>query len=203
MMKNFFSVLGRLHYFCRRLRSRLLMIVYRPLFGSHGKNFMFDPDGFYTYHNIYVGDDVSLGYRPMLMAALSNIRIGNKVMFGPFVSLIGGDHNIAEIGRFMVDVSEKRLGNDLDIVIEDDVWIGTGVIILKGVHVMRGSIIAAGAVVNKDVPPYVIVAGIPAKPMKLRFDLETILIHEEKLYPPEKRISAETLATIFRNIPPR
>jgi acetyltransferase-like isoleucine patch superfamily enzyme len=180
------------------------MFLYRPLFGSHGKNFIFDPDGVYTtYRNIYVGDDVSLGYRPVLLAALSEIRIGNKVLFGPKVTIIGGNHNTEVVGKYMYDVQEKRPADDLDVVIEDDVWVGTGVIILNGVHVGRGSVIAAGAVVNKDVPPYVIMAGVPAKPMKLRFDPETILIHEQSLYPPEKRIPIETLSAIFQNIHPR
>ena len=70
-----------------------MMLLYRPLFGSYGRNFHFDPDGLYTYSNIFVGDDVSLGWRPTLIAALSEIRIGNKVMFGPNVTIVGGGHN--------------------------------------------------------------------------------------------------------------
>ncbi|HAR97133.1 MAG TPA: hypothetical protein DCR97_14405 [Deltaproteobacteria bacterium] len=75
-------------------------------------------------------------------------------------------------------------------MIEDDVWIGSGATILRGVTLGRGSIIAVGAVVNRDVLPYAIVGGIPAKIISVRFtDLQTLLEHERALYPPEKRLS--------------
>ncbi len=60
------------------------------------------------------------------------------------------------------------------IVIEDDVWIGARATILGGVTIGRGAIVAAGAVVTKSVPPFTIVAGVPAKPLKIRFDEATI-----------------------------
>lgn len=56
-----------------------------------------------------------------------------------------------------------------DIIVGDDVWVGYGATILSGVHIGQGAVIAAGAVVNKDVPPYAIVGGIPAKVIKYRF----------------------------------
>ncbi|MBP3710262.1 MAG: CatB-related O-acetyltransferase [Treponema sp.] len=59
-----------------------------------------------------------------------------------------------------------------DIVIEDDVWVGENALILSGVTIRQGAIVAAGAVVTKDVEPYSIVAGIPAKIIKYRFSEE-------------------------------
>ena len=56
-----------------------------------------------------------------------------------------------------------------DIIVEDDVWIGNGATILSGVRIGQGSVVAAGAVVTKDVPPYAIVGGVPAKVIKYRF----------------------------------
>jgi serine acetyltransferase len=61
-----------------------------------------------------------------------------------------------------------------NIVIDDDVWIGYGVTILSGVHIGQGAVVAAGAVVTKDVPPYAIVGGVPAKIIKYRFSPEII-----------------------------
>lgn len=83
-------------------------------------------------------------------------------MLGPNVTMMGGDHNIYQLGRYMYDVHEKLLENDLPIVIEDNVWIGAGVIVLKGVTIGTGSVIAAGSVVTKDVAPFSIMAGVPA-----------------------------------------
>jgi serine acetyltransferase len=93
----------------------------------------------------------------------------------------------------MYDVLEKKPGDDLPVVIEDDVWIGTGVIILKGVRIGRGSIIAAGALVKKDVPPYSIVGGVPARRLKVRWNSDQIQRHEALLYPPDKRLSLEVI----------
>lgn len=173
------------------------MVLLRSAFRRHGRHLVFDPDGDYTYGNIEVGDDVSLGFHAVLLAADSRIVIGSKVMFGPAVTVVAGDHNTSKIGEFMYDIHEKRPEDDRDVIIEDDVWVGTRAVILKGVRVGRGSIIAAGAVVNKDVPPYTIVGGVPARILGRRFDLETILIHEQTLYPPEKRLDRDELKRIL------
>ncbi len=173
----------------RALRMRLL----RPLFRSYGHNVSFDPDGWYTYETISVGSDVFLGYRPLLMATGSHIRIGSKVMFGPYVSIIAGNHNTSEVETAMFDVKKKKIGDDVEINIEDDVWIGAHAVILNGVTVGRGAIVAAGAVVTKNVPAYAVVAGSPARVVKFRWDIETIQRHEAALYPSQFRIPVTVL----------
>ena len=65
---------------------------------------------------------------------------------------------------------EKVPENDLPITLEGDSWIGARAILLKGITVGPGAVVAAGAVVTQDVPPYTIVAGIPARVIKHRFD---------------------------------
>jgi len=188
-------------YFRRAMR-RIRMYILRPLFGSYGKNFWFDPDGQYSFQNIHVGDNVSLGLRPTLIAVHSFIHIGNDVMFGPEVNIRGGNHRTDIIGRFMADIGpqEKRLIDDQGVIIEDDVWVGTRAIILHGVRIGRGAIVAAGAVVTKDVPPYAIVGGVPANVIKFRWDVETILKHEKALYSPDQRLSKEELAHWHANM---
>lgn len=63
-------------------------------------------------------------------------------------------------------------------MIENDVWCGANVTILKGVTIGRGSVVAAGAVVTKSFPPYNIIGGVPAKLLKMRFTPEQIAEHE-------------------------
>jgi acetyltransferase-like isoleucine patch superfamily enzyme len=169
------------------------MYVLRPLFKSYGTGFWFDPDGFYSYRNIHVGDNVNLGLKPILMAELSEINIGNHVMFGPEVVVIGGGHNTKQIGQFMIKVHEKTGNEDLGVTIEDDVWVGSRAIILRGVRVGRGSVIGAGSVVTKSVPPYAIVGGNPAQVLSFRWNVDSILDHEEILYPFEKRLARQDL----------
>jgi len=114
-------------------------------------------------------------------------------MFGPQVVIVGGNHNIAVPGQFMCDVYEKADNDDLDVTIEDDVWVGARAVILRGVRIGRGSVIGAGSVVTKSVPPYAIVAGNPARVVRFRWDVDTILRHEDALYPPEERYTREQL----------
>jgi len=136
---------------------------------------------------------VFLGLQPVIMAAKSSINIGSKVMFGPQVMLIGGNHNTSQVGAAMFDVHEKRLCDDLGVTVEDDVWIGSRAIILSGVTVGRGSIVAAGAVVTRSVPPYSVVGGCPARVIRFRWDVETILLHEDAVYGPELRLTEAEL----------
>lgn len=187
------KILVRLLYLLSRVFQRLRMLILRRLFGSYGKQFLFDPDGYYSFQNIHVGNEVSLGWRPVIMAALSEVHIGNHVMFGPEVVIIGGGHNTSVLGEFMTQVHEKTGNEDLGVVIEDDVWVGARAVILRGVHVGRGSVIGAGAVVTKSVPPYAIVVGNHARVTRFRWDVQTIIAHEQALYLPEQRLAEADL----------
>ena len=121
------------------------------------------------------------------------LTIGDKVIFGPNPTIITGDHRIDVIGKYIIDSHDKLIENDAPVIIEDDVWTGANITILKGVTIGRGSVIAAGAVVNKSCPPYSIIGGVPAKVLKYRFSIEEVLKHERLLYPENKRLTEEEL----------
>jgi len=160
----------------------LLMLLSKNLLDECGQNVRYFPTkSNILYKNISLGDDVYLGPGATLSASDSKIVIGNKVMFGPNVTIMSGDHNVTEIGEYMYDVEYKLPENDQPVFIENDVWIGTGAVILKGVTIGKGSIIAAGSLVNKDVEEYTIVAGIPAKFIKYRFEEDDLEIHRRQM----------------------
>jgi acetyltransferase-like isoleucine patch superfamily enzyme len=164
--------------FLRKAYDKIIMYIMRSLFRKHGKNVTFYPTkSTFSYKNIILGSNVYIGTGAHFSSAITTITIGNKVMFGPSVSIIGGDHNISCIGKYMYDVKEKLPENDLPVIIEDDVWVGASAIILKGVRIGTGSVVAAGAVVTKNVEPYSIVAGNPARKIKMRFSEEKIVSH--------------------------
>ena len=146
-----------------------------------------------TYKNVSIGNDVYIGPHATIIATESKVYIGNKVLFGPRVTLIGGDHRISDVGRFIYDVLDKKPEDDVDIHICDDVWIGTGSTILKGVEVGRGAVVAAGSLVVKAVPPYAIVGGVPAKVLKYRWNIDQTLEHERILYNESERFTREEL----------
>jgi len=96
---------------------------------------------------------------------IQGATIGNHVMIAPNVSLISNMHNHS-LTDIPMNLQGKVTGSI--ITIEEDVWIGRNAIIMPGLLIGKGSIIAAGAVVTKDVPPYTIVGGVPAKQLKKR-----------------------------------
>lgn len=174
-------------YLVRGCTNRFLSFFYKKLMRSCGSNVRFSAlTSDFTYRNLTIGNDVYIGPHALFLCTESQIFIGSKVLFGPHVTIIGGDHRVTDVGRYIYDVLDKHPEDDLDIHIEDDVWIATNVTILKGVTVGRGAVVAAGALVVKDVPPYAIVGGVPAKVLKYRFTPEQIQEHECKLYTEDK-----------------
>lgn len=116
--------------------------------------------------NIYMGHDVYLGPGTTLLTTRAKIRFGDYVMSGPNLTVVTGDHRIDILDRPMMELTdeEKTPENDQDVVIGNDVWIGSGVTILKGVHISDHCVIAAGAVLTKDVgAEYSIWGGVPAR----------------------------------------
>lgn len=106
--------------------------------------------------------------------------INNYVSIAQNVSFIlNADHYTNHISTYPFKVkvlhttSSESFGKG-NIIVDDDVWIGYGATIMSGVHIGQGSVVAAGAVVTKDVPPYAIVGGVPAKVIKYRFEPEMI-----------------------------
>lgn len=133
--------------------------------------------------NIVLGSFVEIGPRALLWTTKAQIVIGSHVIFGPGVTIITGDHSTDVIGKYIMDItdSEKNENDDQDVIIEDDVWIGCNVTILKGVHIHTGAIVAAGSVVTKDVDSYTICGGVPAKKIKNRFTDEEVQKHIKML----------------------
>ncbi|MDO5349828.1 MAG: acyltransferase [Lachnospiraceae bacterium] len=150
-------------------------------FASCGKNvrIAYDCD-IKGRQNIYVGDDSQIGPHCLFWTTRARIIIGNKVLIGPNVTIITGDHRIDMLGKHIIDVSdeEKLSEHDGDVFIRDGVWIASNVTILKGVVVGEGAVLAAGAVVTKDVEPYAIYGGVPAQKIRMRFSEEELLEHK-------------------------
>lgn len=143
--------------------------------------------------NITLEDFVNIGPDSTIYSTRAKLYIKSHVIVGPNLTVITGDHKF-EVGSF-IDSIEKYNGSDCDkdVIIENDVWIGSNVTILKGVHIGRGAIIAAGSIVTKDIPPYCISAGIPAKPIRMKWTPKEIELHESKLYPEEDRLDLSAI----------
>jgi maltose O-acetyltransferase len=112
--------------------------------------------------HITLGDRSGIGDHSYIHG---NVRIGSNCMMGPEVTIFSKNHRF---DRTDIPMNQQGFSEDRDVIIDDDVWIGTKAIIISGVHVGKGSIIAAGAVVTENVPEYAIVGGNPAKILRYR-----------------------------------
>tara|TARA_B110000037_G_C17095772_1_gene495927 strand:+ start:213 stop:707 length:495 start_codon:yes stop_codon:yes gene_type:complete len=108
--------------------------------------------------NVYIGSNTHIGNETIITGGSASIKIGNNCDISDRVSIVCGTHEISKTGL-------KAAGKDVgrDITIGNGVWIGYGAIILPGIKIGDKSIIGAGSLVNKDVPPGVTVAGNPAR----------------------------------------
>lgn len=106
------------------------------------------------------------------------VTIGNYTMLANDVYIVGGDHNYRTAGVPAVFNGRDELK---ETIIGHDVWIGARSTIMAGVRIGNGAIVAAGAVVTKDVEPYTIYGGIPAKKIGMRFNEGQIAQHEQML----------------------
>jgi maltose O-acetyltransferase len=127
------------------------------MLGSVGKNALIWPPFYCSYgKHIHLGDNVFMNYNCTFLDN-GEVHIGSNVMLGPMVQIYTAEHPLKAKPR------NQGWEKTRPITIGDDVWIAGGAILLPGVTIGRGAVIGAGAVVTKDVAPYTVVAGNPAR----------------------------------------
>jgi len=125
---------------------------------------------------VMMGDRVGIGFDCFF---LCKCTIGSDVLMASNIHFVNrNDHRYDVVGKSVWSSGRGPAGR---VTVEDDVWIGQSVTILAPLTIGRGAVIAAGSVVVKDVPPYSIVAGVPARVIKMRFRPEQIAEHERLL----------------------
>lgn len=174
MMKKFYKIFILILYYCfvihlpetnnRYITFPLRVRAYcaKILFDRIGKRLTLEKGAnFGTGKGISIGDFSGIGMNCYIRGPLT---IGDNVMMGPDVVILTSSHNFER-----TDIPVRLQGDSQEPVsIGNDVWIGQRVIILPGVTIGDGVIIGAGAVVTKDIPPYTIIGGVPAKIIKDR-----------------------------------
>ncbi len=133
--------------------------------GSVGKNLWMTQNVWIDeMQYIEIGDDVVLS-RDLVITTKGGVKIGNRVLIGYGAKILSKNHIIPKELNEPIRFSGHE---EKEIIIEDDVWIGANCVILPGVKLGKGCVVAAGAVVTKNIESYTIVGGVPAKLIKRR-----------------------------------
>lgn len=154
--------------------------------------------------NLIIKEGGCLEPGTLILNVNAKFIVGRYSGAGPNLTVITGNH-MSVVGKYLMQVTEadkKELDpdgkQDQDVVLEDDVWLGANVVLLNGVRICRGAVVAAGTVIRSKIPPYAIVAGNPAKVVGFRFTPEQVLEHENQLYPEDARLDAKVLEKNYK-----
>lgn len=152
-----------------------------------------EPELLSDYSQLIMYDNTDIGNGLCLVSAGGKLIMKRNSCSATGLTVITGNHG-REIGHWFNESVETH-ENDIekDVIVEEDVWLGTNVVLLSGVRIGRGSTVGAGAVVRCNVPPYSIVTGNPAKVVGFSFKPDEIIEHEKIIYPEEERLPLEKL----------
>lgn len=165
--------LGRLLFSCFRrlpasdqkvfgnLSRTLRVFAAKLILASCGTNVNIEKGSYFT-RDCSIGDNSGIGIDAYITG---KVFIGNDVMMGPECKIFTRNHCV---DRIDIPMNQQGVTAEAPVFIGDDVWIGSRVIILPGVHVGSHAIICAGAVVHKDVPDFAVVGGVPSKLIRYR-----------------------------------
>lgn len=157
-----------------------------------------EPDLLSDYSQLLMYDNTDIGNGLCLVSAGGKLIMKRNSCSATGLTVITGNHG-REVGRWFNESVETH-DNDIekDVVVEEDVWLGTNAVLLSGVKVGRGATVGAGAVVRSNVPPYSIVTGNPAKVVGFSFKPEEIIEHEKSLYAEGERLPLEKLEKNYK-----
>jgi maltose O-acetyltransferase len=148
-----------------RLSKKLRAFACKQFFHSTGRNVNVEHGAYFGAGRlIEIGDNSGIGVDCHVPA---DIHIGRDVMMGPEVLIVSQNQN-HRIDNLELPMRLQGYKESLPVVIEDDVWLGARVIVLPGIKIGRGAVIGAGAIVTRDVPPYAVCAGNPARIIRFR-----------------------------------
>lgn len=200
----------------RKLKSITLFywldVIYKFIKSIYNQYFLVKNKSKYAYFDDTAEVRVPCSFNPLLVELYQQTRIASGFRLisedGKFImkkySAMASDCTAIPANHIStVTVPHAWLGinhiNDsvADIVVEEDCWIGYRNTLLKGAHLGRGCICAACSLINREIPPYAVVAGSPAKIVAVKFSKEQILEHEKKLYKPEERFSEQYIDELF------
>ena len=165
MLKRYFflTLYGVVKYLPTPIGDVFRWLVLKPFVGRLDTFWIHEGVTIHHPERLRIGKRSSLN-EFVFINAYGGIDIGDYVAIGHRTTLVSAEHGFA--GRLRAPYVQPIVGKSIRI--EDGVYLGAGVIVLGGVKIGRGSVIAAGAVVTSDIPPYAVAAGVPARVLRYR-----------------------------------
>lgn len=197
-IKEKFPFIVGVKHFLRFVNVRFIQPKNRKSFGYFGSTTLLktpamitQPGNVFLYEDIHIREGLTIinGCGKVVIKKFTGIAPDCTIVTGNHTPTVGVPHRLG--GPCHINDNEKG------VTIDEGVWIGTRVILLSGAHVGRGAVIGAQSLVNKEIPPYAVAVGSPAKVIASVFSIEQILEHERHLYNPEERFSREYLEDLF------
>lgn len=168
-------------------------------FGLIGKYTIFaNPSNIGYPRGVFIHDQVNVRYGlTVINARTEKVVIKKYCVIAPFCTIITNSHR-AVLGHPITLTSEAHVKDKSgDVIINEDVWIGAHSTILCNVNIGRGAIVGACALVTRDVPPYAVVTGIPARVVGVKFSKTGIIEHEKHLYSQNERLTFQQIDDLF------
>lgn len=153
------------------------------------------PEGIYIYENARLRSHCSIFNAPGRKVIINK----NSVIACGCTFITDGHRSTVGIPQFLLGTSHIN-DKSGDIEIKEDVWIGANCTIMPGITIGRGAVIGACSLITKDVPPYTVMIGSPARIVAKKFELEDIIKHERILYSESDRMPLEKLKDIYQNL---
>lgn len=197
-IKKTFPQLFRLRETFRSIRFLYLQAQDPRKFGYRGaESQIYVPAHISNPRNVYMYEQTRLQGHSKIITYTGKFIMKKYAGAAPGLTVITGNHTpTVGIPHFSL-VFSRINDHEQDVIVEEDAWLGANVTLLPGVTIGRGAVVGACSVVTKNVPPYAVVVGNPARIIASKFTLEEVIRHESQLYPEEERLNREYLTGLF------
>ena len=169
----------------------------RKDFGKIGAHTIIKAGSQLVPQNMYLDDYVLIQNGNNFISHKGKLIVKKYSVISSGCIIVPSSHKLKVGVPFFLSAKEHIGDVDSDIIIEEDCWIGAGCILLPNVHIGRGVVVGAGAVVTKNIQPYSVAVGNPAKVIATRYDLDSCLKHEKKIYSIKEQMDEKKLKGLF------
>ena len=180
-----------------KLYAQYIGVYNDNAYGKKGKHSIVASNSTLNQKNVFIDDFCVIQSHTNFISNKGKLIVKKYSVISSGCIIVPGSHQLTVGVPFYLSTTNHINDDEGDIIIDEDCWVGAGCILLPKCHIGRGAVVGAGSIVKKEIPPYAVVVGTPARIIATKFSINQILKHESLLYPPEERMSRNELEMIF------